>query len=264
MRNIIKPAPTPTPVLRRIQRLQDARTILGVRIDRTTVQGAVQLIDHMVNEGGRHVVIPVNPEMIVAAQKDPYFRDTINGASLSLPDGVGVVLASWIFGRGIPERVTGIDTVFEIAALAEARGFRIFLLGAAEGVADDAARRLQERHPRLIIAGTYSGSPDPSEEEEICRLINESGAHILLIAYGAPKQEFWIARNRRNLNAPVAMCVGGTFDFIAGLVPRAPRWMRSLGLEWAYRLMNQPSRWRRMLALPRFAGAIVRKAFSLR
>ncbi len=130
--------------------------------------------------------------------------------------------------------------------------------GLAPGVAEQAAARLVEQNPGLQIVGTYAGSPAPDEEDDIIARINASGADILFVAYGAPRQDIWIARNRERLNVQVAMGVGGTFDFIAGIVPRAPRWMRRIALEWLYRLYKQPWRWRRMLRLPRFVWAVIR------
>ncbi|MBN1967050.1 MAG: WecB/TagA/CpsF family glycosyltransferase, partial [Anaerolineae bacterium] len=136
-------------------------------------------------------------------------------------------------------------------------GWRLFLLGAAPGVAERTAAVLECDYPGLQIAGTYAGSPAPQEEEAIIERVNASGADILFVAYGAPRQDDWIARNRERLNVRVAMGVGGSFDFIAGVVPRAPRWMQQIGLEWLFRLIRQPWRWRRMLRLPRFIWAVL-------
>ena len=231
-------------------------TILGVRIDNITVEKAVASVEEMIGDANQHLIIPVNPEMIMAAQTNIEFRQIINNASLVLPDGIGVILASRMYGKPISSRVPGVDMVERLASFAQQRGFRIFLLGAAEGVATLAAHRLQEQYPGLLVAGVHAGSPHPDEELEICRMINDVHPHILLVAYGAPKQELWLARNLHKLHIPVAMCVGGTFDFIAGTVIRAPLWVQTIGFEWVYRLIQEPRRWHRMLALPRFAFSI--------
>jgi len=231
-------------------------TILGVHIDNITIENAVASVEEMIESSRQHLIIPVNPEMIMTAQTNFGFRQIINNASLVLPDGIGVILASRMSHELISSRIPGVDMVEHLASLAERRGFKIFLLGAAEGVAALAARRLQVQYPGLIIAGTHAGSPRPEDEQDICRRINDVQPHILLVAYGAPKQELWLARNLHKLHIPVAMCVGGTFDFIAGKVTRAPRWVQTIGFEWLYRLTKEPSRWRRMLALPRFAIAV--------
>ncbi|MGZ3584431.1 MAG: WecB/TagA/CpsF family glycosyltransferase, partial [Ktedonobacterales bacterium] len=173
-------------------------------------------------------------------------------------DGAGVVWAARLGGATLRGRVTGIDLLDACAQVAAERGYRLFLLGAAEGVARQAAERLEARYPGLRIAGTFAGSPAAAEQGDICAHIREAGGDIVFVAYGAPAQELWIARTRGDLGAAVAIGVGGAFDFVAGRVPRAPSWMRHLGLEWLYRLWREPWRWRRMLALPRFAVAVLR------
>jgi N-acetylglucosaminyldiphosphoundecaprenol N-acetyl-beta-D-mannosaminyltransferase len=233
-------------------------TILGVRVHRVTMQDTLALIENMALGNSPHSIFPVNPEMIMAARENSMFRETLNNASLVIPDGTGILYASWILGTPLTKRVAGADATKRLTSMAQQKGLKIFLLGAATGVAELTAQRLQDEFPGVIIAGTYSGSPHPDEEAEIFRRIRASQPHILFVAYGAPKQELWVARNLQKLNVPVVMCVGGTFDFIAGIAVRAPRLVRMLGLEWLFRLIREPRRWRRMLALPRFAFAVVR------
>jgi len=232
--------------------------ILGVRVHDVTMPEALTVIELMVQSGRQHHIVTVNPEFIMIAQQSNLFRETLNKAALSLPDGIGVVWASRFAGSPIAERVTGVDTVMQIAALAGRLGLRLFLLGAKTGVAERVADLLQKQQPGLIVAGTYAGSPSPSEEEEICDRIQVAAPHILFVAYGAPQQDLWIRRNLPRLGVPVSMGVGGTFDFIAGVAVRAPRWMQEHGLEWLHRLMREPRRYRRMLVLPRFAFEVVR------
>jgi N-acetylglucosaminyldiphosphoundecaprenol N-acetyl-beta-D-mannosaminyltransferase len=154
-----------------------------------------------------------------------------------------------------------VDLVEEFVRFASTRDIRFFFLGAAPGVAERAAAILQRKYPGLIVAGTYPGSPDPAEEVDLCEHIRAVNPHVLLVAYRVPEQEFWMARNLQRLNVPIVINVGGTFDFIAGVTRRAPRWMRSVGFEWLFRLLYQPWRWRRMLALPRFIVAIMTERF---
>jgi len=231
--------------------------LLGVRVDCVTMKETMSRIESMVESGKEHSVVPVNPELIMQARRNPEFRAAVNKASLVLPDGIGVVLAARLFGKPLKERVTGVDTVRAIAQMSEARGFKIFLLGAGPGVAVQAAAQLRKQFPQLEIAGTSDASPFPEEEERACELIRNRKPHIVLVAYGAPKQELWVSRNLGRLGVPVLMCVGGSFDVIAGNVARSPRWLQAIGCEWLYRLIREPRRWRRMLALPRFAGSIV-------
>ncbi|MYD10114.1 MAG: WecB/TagA/CpsF family glycosyltransferase [Chloroflexi bacterium] len=241
---------------------QDSRLrILGVPVDAITYKGWLEKIAVWIRDGGRaRHVCTVNPEFIMIARKDPIFFAILQRAAICVPDGVGLLWASRRLGAPLPERVTGSDGVPFIALHAAERGWKLFFLGAGPGVADKAAAILQERCPGLIVAGTYGGSPAGSDEDRIVQLVNSSGADILFVAYGAPTQDKWIARNLPRLQVSMAMGVGGSLDFIAGVIPRAPDWMQRRGLEWLYRLLRQPWRWRRMLRLPRFVLAVLRQA----
>jgi N-acetylglucosaminyldiphosphoundecaprenol N-acetyl-beta-D-mannosaminyltransferase len=233
--------------------------ILGVPVDAATFDGMLESIARWIAAGDRlYQICTVSPEFVMIAQDDPDFMRVLRAADLCVADGVGLLFAARYLGHPLPERVTGSDGVPLIAQRAAREGWKLFLLGAGPGVAEQAAARLVARHPGLQVAGTYTGHPSPDEEEAIVERVNGSGADILLVAYGAPRQDLWIARNRARLKVHVAMGVGGTFDFIAGVVPRAPRWMRRVALEWLYRLYRQPRRWRRMLRLPRFVWAVLR------
>ena len=201
-----------------------------------------------------HQIATVNPEFVMSAAKDPQFMRVLQNADLCIPDGIGLVYASRWMGTLLPERVAGSELVYNLAEQAAQSGWRLFLLGAAPGVADQAASRFRELYPALEIAGTYAGSPDISQNEAIVSLINQSEADLLFVAYGAPNQDKWIARNQDVLSTVrLAIGVGGSLDFVTGRSQRAPRWLQKLGLEWFYRLIKEPWRWRRMLALPQFA-----------
>ena len=204
----------------------------------------------------RHVCT-INPEMIMIARRDPIFAAVLRRADLTVPDGVGLLWAARVQGRPLPARVTGSDGVPIIAARAAREGWRLFLLGAAPGVADKATDALRARFPGVQIVGVYGGSPAPEEEDAIVERINAAGADILFVAYGAPEQDKWIARNLPRLGVKMAMGVGGSLDFLAGVLPRAPLAWQRAGLEWLYRLYLQPWRIRRMLRLPRFAALVL-------
>ncbi len=230
-----------------------ALRILGIPIHDVTLDEAVEQAAAWVREGGVHQMATVNPEFVMAARRDPAFRAVLEGADLCLPDGVGITLAARYLGRPLRERVAGVDLAEALAARAAREGWRLFLLGAAPGVADRAASILAARYPGLIVAGTHAGSPRREEEDDIVRRVRDARADILLVAYGAPAQDLWLARNLARTGAKVGVGVGGAFDYIAGVVPRAPRWMRRAGLEWLYRLIRQPWRWRRQRVLPLYA-----------
>jgi N-acetylglucosaminyldiphosphoundecaprenol N-acetyl-beta-D-mannosaminyltransferase len=205
----------------------------------------------------------VNTEYLMAAHRDPGFADVLRRSSLSVPDSIGVLWAARWLGHPLRERVTGSDGIHHIARLCAQKGFRLFLLGAATGVAERAAGILTARNPGLTICGTYAGSPHVTEEAEIVRRVHSARTDVLLVAYGGAPQEKWIARNQMRTCAPVAMGVGGAFDFVAGTQERAPRWLRQVGLEWLHRLIRQPWRWRRMLALPQAAWLVFWQRFGL-
>ncbi len=237
--------------------------VLGVRVDRVSQKQALNSIQGMLT---RHSdaepcqqVVTVNPEFVMAAQRQRNFRMAINSAALVVADGTGIVWATRFLGRPAPERLAGTDLLPLLARLCAASGYRLYLLGAAPGVAHSAALRLQELAPGLQVAGTYAGTPSALEEDAIIERIREARADVLCVAYGAPAQELWIWRNRARLPVAVAMGVGGAFDFLSGRKPRAPRNMQRMGLEWMYRLYREPWRWRRMLAIPRFILQVVLK-----
>lgn len=236
-----------------------AVSILGVEVDNVTTVEALSYVADFVKEGSSHQVITVNPEFVMAAQRLPAFRTVINQADLRLPDGVGLLWAARHQGTPLRERVAGSDMVPLIARQAARLGHTLFLLGAGPGVAQRTALELTRQAPGIAVVGTCAGSPAAEDEDRILTLIRERSPDILFVAYGAPQQDLWIARNRERLEVPVAMGVGGAFDFLAGVTRRAPPWVQRLGLEWLHRLLQEPWRWRRQLAIPHFMWRIVRQ-----
>jgi N-acetylglucosaminyldiphosphoundecaprenol N-acetyl-beta-D-mannosaminyltransferase len=246
--------------------LPESMSLLGVRVDCVTQQQAIERIDQLVSQYKHSAeplpcqqVVTVNTEFVMMAQQNTIFRNVINSAALVVADGAGIVWATRYLGKPTPERVTGTDTLVELAQLSATRGYRLYLLGAAPGVAEEAAHRLQHLAPGLHIAGTYAGSPASVEEDAIIERVREAQADILCVAYGAPAQELWIARNLARLPVAVAMGVGGAYDFLSGRQLRAPLQMQKMSLEWLYRLYREPWRLRRMLAIPRFMLKVVLK-----
>ncbi|GAC1400094.1 MAG: WecB/TagA/CpsF family glycosyltransferase [Ktedonobacteraceae bacterium] len=246
--------------------LPEPAWLLGVRVDRITQQQAIAQIDQFVirhNESPTTLpcqqVVTVNTEFVMMAQHNTIFRNVINHAALVVADGIGIVWGTHYVGKPTPERVTGTDTLVELAKQCASKGYRLYLLGAAPGIAEEAGARLQLLAPDLQIAGTYAGSPSPSEEDAIIERVRAAQADILCVAYGAPAQEVWIARNLARLPVAVAMGVGGAYDFLSGRQRRAPRRMQQMGLEWLYRLYREPWRLQRMLAIPHFMLLIALK-----
>ena len=221
------------------------------------MDAALRRIEELVDGGGHHLVATVNPEFVMRARQDRDFARVLESADLCLADGTGVVWAARRQGCTIRGPVAGVDLIPLLATLCARRRFRLFLLGAAPGVAAELATRLRADNPELEVA-THTGSPDPSSDAETLRLIEDQHPHVVLVAYGAPRQELWIDRMSDRLGAAVAMGVGGSFDYLTGRVPRAPAWIRRAGMEWLYRLGNQPWRIRRMAVLPAYAVRVLR------
>lgn len=233
--------------------------ILGVRVDCVDMPGALARIERMLDAGGdTRLVATINPEFVMKARRDAAFRQVLASAALCLADGIGVVWAMRRQGCREQQRVAGSDLVPSLAELCARRGWRPFFLGAQPGVAEEAARRLETSVPGLRVAGCHGGSPWPVDDAESLRRINQSRADLLLVAYGHPRQELWIDRNRGRLKVPVAVGVGGAFDFLAGRRRRAPMIVRSVHLEWLWRLGMEPWRARRMAVLPLYALAVLR------
>ncbi|MEZ4523323.1 MAG: WecB/TagA/CpsF family glycosyltransferase [Thermomicrobiales bacterium] len=208
----------------------------------------------------------VNPEYVVAARRNPRFRAVLNSADLALADGVGILWAARLLRKPAPDRITGNDLVEAVAAM-EHENKRIFLLGAAEGVAEEAALVLRRRHPSAGIVGTFSGDSHPSGWDEIASALAAAKPTVLFVAFGHPRQDLWIAANRERLESHgilVASGVGGVYVYLSGRVTRAPGILRRLGLEWLYRLVRQPWRWRRQTVLPVFVLLVIVEAIRAR
>lgn len=243
--------------------------VLGVRVDVVTQKQALDLIEQMVARRRAGLatgdtlpcqqVVTLNTEFVMEARRNRAFREVINTAALVIADGIGIVWATHLGKMPVPERIAGTDTVQALANRCARRGYRLYLLGAAPGIAEQAAERLQAIAPGLEIAGTYAGSPALEEEDAILQRLRDANADVVCVAYGAPAQDLWIKRNLARLPVAVAMGVGGAFDFLSGRQRRAPRSMQRLGLEWLYRLYREPWRWKRMLAIPRFMLIVLLK-----
>lgn len=236
----------------------DRPRVVGVAVDAVTEGETLEFIrDRIARREPAHIVT-VNAEFVVRAQSDPEFHHVLETASLATPDGAGVVWALRRRGARLHRRVGGSDLIWSIPARAELLGHRVYLLGGLPGVAEAVQRRLQRTYPRLRIVGAEAGSPDAAVGPDIAERIRATRADILIVAFGAPKQEIWLARNLAPSGAIIGVGVGGSFDYVAGRAMRAPRWMQDNGLEWLWRLAREPWRWRRMVALPRFVWLVLR------
>ncbi|HEY3249282.1 MAG TPA: WecB/TagA/CpsF family glycosyltransferase [bacterium] len=224
--------------------------LLGVRIHLVTLGQAVDRVLELIHSGGVHQVVTLNGAMLARASGDPGLRETVNSASLATADGAGVLLAGRILGVRFPERVPGVDLVAHLFARGADRPLRVFLLGARPGVAAAAGAALAKQHRSIAVVGADHGYFAAGAEAAVADRIRRASPDVLLVAMGFPKQEEWIAAHRDSLGVPVAIGVGGTFDVLAGLSRRAPRWMQRAGLEWVYRLVQEPHRWRTAATIP--------------
>lgn len=237
--------------------------VLGMRVDDVTFEECLDLIDGWVRTGGSHRIVTPNSEFAMMARRDPDFRQLLNGSALAVPDGIGLVLAARLGGFRFREHVRGTDLVHRTAALCAERGYRMFLLGAAPGVAELAAARLLRDNPKLQIAGTHAGVSGPEHDAGTRAAVLRAGrVDVILVAYGARAQEEWLARNLEALGIPCGIGVGGVFNFLSGRSKRAPEWIRRMELEWLHRLITEPWRWRRQLALPGFVAAVLWEALT--
>jgi N-acetylglucosaminyldiphosphoundecaprenol N-acetyl-beta-D-mannosaminyltransferase len=244
-------------VLRRID-------ILGVGVHDCDEACAAATVEAFLREepSRLHQVCTVNPEFVMEARRNPAFRRLLNSVDLATPDGAGIIAAGKLLRRPFAGRATGVALVERLAAMSARDGWSLFLLGAAPGVAEEAARVLARRHPGVRIAGTYAGSPRPEDWPEIERLLDAAQPDVLLVAYGAPRQDLWIAEHRAEMpgSIRVAMGVGGVFDYLSGKAKLAPALVRRAGMEWLYRLVTQPWRWRRILRVFAFGALTLRAA----
>lgn len=224
--------------------------IMGVGFDPVTMEQALQCAEEMLAEGGFHYAVTPNAEFVQWAKKDDNFLAALNGAHLVLPDGIGVIYASKILGCSLPARVPGCDFAAALCDRMGQKGQKLFLLGAKPGVAELAGEKLAQAHPGLVICGVHDGYF--KEDAPVVEAIRASGADVVFVCLGAPKQEYWMIQNGPDTGAALLIGLGGSLDVFAGTVKRAPKLFQKLGLEWFYRLIRQPWRAKRMAQLPLF------------
>ena len=231
--------------------------VLDVMIDAVTMNEAVLIVENFIIEKKARLVATANAEMVMMARSDDELASILSKADLVIPDGAGVVWAARYKGHSVPERVAGFDLVQEILKKSAQKGYRIYFLGSAPGIAAQAKIWAERQYPGVNITGIRDGYFSSEEDSDIINEIKLCKPDILLVALGVPKQEKWLSKNLTQLNIPVSIGVGGSFDVMAGVTDRAPMWMQRANLEWLYRLLSQPKRAMRMLALPRFVLSVV-------
>ncbi|WAA12135.1 WecB/TagA/CpsF family glycosyltransferase [Fervidibacillus halotolerans] len=230
--------------------------IMGIPFFYTDQSSFIQLLDERIQQKKRTFVVTANPEIVMKAKEDADFKNTILQATYITADGIGIVKAAKLLKDPLPGRVTGFDTMMGLLQVANEKRYKIFLLGAKQETLDKVVEKIKTNYPGIQIVGARNGYFDWKQNDIIDQVI-DAKPDITFVALGVPKQEQWIAENIHRVESGVMMGVGGSFDAIAGTVKRAPEIWQKLNLEWLYRLIQQPSRWRRMLALPRFALEVI-------
>jgi polysaccharide pyruvyl transferase CsaB len=240
-----------------IETMSDDRVdVLGIKVQNRTMDDTVKAADELIVSRACSLIVTPNPEIIMASRHDMDLTKILNTAEIAPADGVGLIIAARLLGRRFKQRVTGIDLMQKLIELAKDKNYRVFLFGGAEGVADEAAAKIGK-----CVVGTYHGYS--KNDKLVIEAIRHSQPDILFIGLGSPRQEKWAHSHLKALNIPLVMCIGGSLDVISGRVKRAPKFMRMLGIEWLYRLLKEPRRFRRMLVLPQFILKVAASRFGL-
>lgn len=235
---------------------KSSHNVMDVTVYALTMQEVLQWAKEGMGDEKPRLIATANAEMIMQAQEDKELGHILNHADLVVPDGAGVLWAGETLGTPFPERVTGADLSVELLKIASEEGWPVYFLGGAPGVAQKAADRFQKEHGKIQLVGCHDGYFDEEEEKKIIKDIQKSGAKLLLVGLGVPKQEKWLYHHKDEFGPVLAMGIGGVFDVMSGNLKRAPLWMQKNRLEWAYRLYLQPSRIGRMMAIPKFMMAV--------
>lgn len=233
--------------------------IFGVPVSRLNMKDTLNVLIQAVESRCPHQVITANPIMVMAALENPMYMSVMKQAELIVPDGTGVVWAANYVGHPVPERVAGFDLLHELLGAGENYHWKVYLLGSTSEVIQATAQRVHELYPGITVCGKRDGFFGPEEDEAVIAAIREANPDLLFVARGADTQEPWIGKFKEQLGVPVMMGVGGSFDVISGKAKRAPKLFQKFRAEWLYRLLKEPSRYKRMLALPKFAMKVMRE-----
>jgi N-acetylglucosaminyldiphosphoundecaprenol N-acetyl-beta-D-mannosaminyltransferase len=234
-------------------------SIFGVPFSKLSMDDTIGCVTQMIESGQPHQIITANPIMVMSAVDSPSYLQLLKNADLVVPDGAGIVWAASYVGNPVAERVTGFDLLHRMMRLGESKGWKVYLLGASPEIIEAAAASLKRQYPALQLVGYRDGYFQAEDDLRVIENIRVLQPDILLIGRSADMQEPWIAQNKHALQVPVIMGVGGSFDVLSGKLKRAPKLFQKLRLEWFYRLLQEPWRYKRMLVLPKFAAKVVRE-----
>ncbi|WHY71628.1 WecB/TagA/CpsF family glycosyltransferase [Fictibacillus enclensis] len=238
--------------------MKNTVNILGINFINTTVKQFVHTLGTHIENREKTFVVTANPEIVMDARKNETLMNIIQGADYVTADGIGIVKSAGLLGVPLPERVPGFDVTMRLLKLANKKGLSVYLLGGKDRVVEKAADRIKSDFPNVKIAGYHHGYFDLADDQ-IMKTVESTKPDIILVALGAPRQEQWISKSMPSFDHGIFIGVGGTFDVIAGEAKRAPEIWQKMNLEWFYRLVRQPSRWKRQMALPQFAFKILQQ-----
>lgn len=236
----------------------ETETILGLRVNRVSMDQALEAIAEFIAERSPRHVVTADASMAIIARGDKDLHAIVEHADLVTPDGAGILWASKLLGFPLHHKVSGVDMVGRLCELSAERGYRLYFLGAAPGVAEAAAEKLRLKFPGAQIVGVHDGYFTKEQEPALLDEIAAAMPDVLLVAFGIPKQEKWIEAHKAAIGVPVSIGIGGSFDVYSGLVQRAPLWMQRNGLEWLHRLSKNPKKIGKVMTLPKFALLILR------
>jgi N-acetylglucosaminyldiphosphoundecaprenol N-acetyl-beta-D-mannosaminyltransferase len=239
-------------------------SLYGVKVSKLNLQDTAELLAQAVANRQTTQVITANPIMLMTALEQPEYMAMMRRADLVVPDGTGVVWAARHIGEPVAEKVAGIDLMHQLLARGEKAGWRVFLLGTSPETIQITADKLRSLYPKLQLVGVRNGYFQADQDEEVIRQIRDAAPDLLFVGRAADTQEPWIDRYRSELQVPVMMGIGGSFDVIAGKLKRAPNIFIRLRLEWLYRLIQEPWRYKRMLLLPKFVVKVIRDKEKVR
>jgi N-acetylglucosaminyldiphosphoundecaprenol N-acetyl-beta-D-mannosaminyltransferase len=236
--------------------------LLGVRVDKVNFDQAYKKFVELFEANGCGSIYTPNPEIILLASENEDFNEAINMADLVVPDGIGVIYASKLLKKGLEERIPGIELMDKILNYCNLTQSSIFLFGGRDGIASKAAENILNKYPNIVIKGFLSGFYEKSDELKLIDQINEAKPDVLFVALGAPKQEMFIHKYKNILNTRIAMGVGGSLDVYSGNSKRAPKIFIKLNIEWLFRLLSSPSRFKRIVFVPKFIIKVIKAYLS--
>lgn len=234
-------------------------SILGAPVDKVTMAETMAILEHFVAEKRPHIVVTADASGLAQAQSDPEHLEIVRSADLITPDSIGVMWAAKRQGQPLPERVSGVDLVDRVCALSADKGYRVYFLGAAPGVAELAAEKLRLKHPGCNIVGARHGYFPADSDDLVAQEVATFKPDFLFVAMGIPRQEKFIVATMKTINASVAMGVGGSFDVFSGRTKRAPKMIQKIKMEWAWRLLLNPKKIGKVAALPKFVMMVLRE-----